>query len=185
MIFARYIARMGWRTLRGRWYKNGYACVSFGAPVSLRWYLGHRGVDFRTLPPEQRNAEVEVLGRYLMDAVGRIIPALPVPLVAAAMLEAGPGAHTLFEIKGRVFELMNALEHGGAYVHVPRQDREYAIDVGLRMLRMRRLLVEEGEGLAVNPQEMALLRYYANSVAHLLARIERPPAAQPLPVAAG
>lgn len=163
MIFVRYIGRAVWRTLRGRWFRNGYACVSFGEPVSLRWYLSHRGVDYRMLPADLRNGEVEMLGRYLMDAVGRVIPALPVPLVATAMLEAGAGAHTLFEIKGRVFRLMDALEKAGAYVHVPRHDREYAIDVGLRMLKMRHLLLEQGEGLAMNPKEEALFRYYANT----------------------
>src|SRR4029077_18601216 len=31
--------------LRGRWYRFGYACVSFGAPVSLRQYVAARGID--------------------------------------------------------------------------------------------------------------------------------------------
>jgi len=102
------------------------------------------------------------------------------------MLEAAPGAHTLFEIKGRVFELINALERSGSYVHIPRDDRDYAIDVGLRMLKMRHLLIEQGGGLAINPSETTLLRYYANSVAHLIARIDRSvTASSPMSAAAG
>lgn len=168
MIFVRYVLRAGWLTLRGRWYRNGYACVSFGEPVSLRGYLAQRGIDFRTMPAETRNAEIEVLGRQLMDGVGRVIPALPVPLVATAMLQAGPGSHTLFEIKGRIFLIIGQLESDGAYVHIPRADRDYAIDVGLRTLKMRHLILEDESGLMINAKETALLQYYANSIAHLL-----------------
>jgi hypothetical protein len=40
--------------------------------------------------------------------------------------------------------------------------------VGLRMLTLRRL-VEERDGLyAARPAELPLIRYYANSIAHLL-----------------
>ena len=45
--------------------------------------------------------------------------------------------------------------------------KNYAIVVGLRMLTLRRL-VEEKEGLFIAvPEELPLLRYYANSIAHL------------------
>jgi glycerol-3-phosphate O-acyltransferase len=51
---------------------------------------------------------------------------------------------------------------------VPRRDLDYALDVGLRMLLMRHL-VEETEGIYVaREKELPLLRYYANSIAHLL-----------------
>jgi len=169
MIFVRYIMRAAWQTMRGRRFRNGYACVSFGDPISLRWYLSHRGVDYRTLPSESRNGEVEVLGRYLMEAVARVIPALPVPLVATALLEADGAGLTPFELKGRVFDLLGELERAGAYVHIPRADRDYAIDVGLRMLKMRRLVLENAGLLSASPVETALLRYYANSIAHLVA----------------
>jgi len=38
-----------WLRLRGRWYRYGYACVSFGRPLSLRAYLVERGADLRVL----------------------------------------------------------------------------------------------------------------------------------------
>src|ERR1043166_4283097 len=51
---------------------------------------------------------------------------------------------------------------------VPRRDLDYALTVGLRMLTLRRM-VEEREGLySVREEELPLLRYYANSIAHLL-----------------
>ena len=72
--------------LRSRWHRFGYACVNFGTPVSVRGWAAARGIDFDHLDREQRHAEVAALGRHLMDEVGRLIPVLPVPLVATVLL---------------------------------------------------------------------------------------------------
>ena len=45
---------------------------------------------------------------------------------------------------------------------------EETLEVALRMLRMRRILLEQGDGFAVSPSNRELLTYYANSIAHLL-----------------
>ena len=66
--------------------------------------------------------------------------------------------------------LIERLERSGAYVHIPRSDRDYAIDVGLRMLKLRHLVIEEDGGFRAEPRETLLLQYYANAIAHLLAR---------------
>ena len=59
MAFLRYQLRSLWLRLTGRWHRYGYACVSFGRPVSLRAYLASRGLDLRALPPDARRAEVQ------------------------------------------------------------------------------------------------------------------------------
>ena len=62
---------------------------------------------------------------------------------------------------------MRELAASGAHVYVPRGDQDYAIDVGLRMLTLRRL-VAENEGLFTPvADELPLLEYYANSIEHL------------------
>ena len=167
MVLTAFLAKSLWQRLRGRWHRYGYACVSFGNPLSLRGYLGERGVDFRSLPAEQRFAEIERLGQRLMHEVGRVVPALPVSLVATAVLAGGERGLSSLEIKGAVFELMETLKARGAHVHIPRQDQEYAVEVGLRMLLMRHLVVLEDGVYRANPKEDALLRYYANAIAHL------------------
>jgi len=68
-----------WQRIRGTWDRYGYACVGFGHPLSLRDYLGQRGVELRALPEEQRFAEIAQLGQYLVRGVGHVVPALPVP----------------------------------------------------------------------------------------------------------
>jgi glycerol-3-phosphate O-acyltransferase len=153
--------------LQGRLYRYGYACVSFGAPLSLRAYLAERNLDFRTLDQERRFQETERLGALLMERVGSVVPALPVSLVATAVLEAAAPL-SAFELKSRVAALMQHLAVKGAHVHIPRADHDYAVEVGLRMLRLRHLVEEEDGLFRANPSELILLRYYANSIAHLV-----------------
>jgi hypothetical protein len=41
-------------------------------------------------------------------------------------------------------------------------------DRAWRMLRMRRLVIADGESLVILPKARPLLEYYANSIAHLI-----------------
>ena len=158
--------------LRSRWHRFGYACVNFGSPISMRRYLGERSLDLRHLSKEERSAHLQTLGGELMAAIGSVIPVLPVPLVASVLLQAGEPLSEL-ELKGRAFRLMTDLAALGAHVYIPRQDQDYAIVAGLRMLTLRHL-VEEQRGLfAAKAQELHVLRYYANSIAHLLGPSQR------------
>jgi glycerol-3-phosphate O-acyltransferase len=152
--------------LRGKLYRYGYACVSFGRPISLRQYVTERGIDFRMLDETRRFAETERLGEMLMRKVGEVVPALPVSLVATVVLEAGRPLSAL-ELKGEIAELMARLTARGAHIHIPRADQDYAVEVGLRMLLLRHFVLEENGLYRANPREEMLLRYYANSIAHL------------------
>jgi hypothetical protein len=53
---------------------------------------------------------------------------------------------------------------------VIRHDRsiDETFERAWRMLRMRRVLAETGDGFAVLPRGRELISYYANSIAHLL-----------------
>ena len=96
------------------------------------------------------------------------------PLVARVLAAAGEPLSEL-ELKVRCHRLITKLEAAGAHVYVPRRDQDYAIVAGLRVLTLRHL-VEEKDGLfAARPEEMDVLRYYANSIAHL-AEHASPPA---------
>ena len=98
-----------------------------------------------------------------------MVPVLPVSLVATAVLAAGAHGLSSLELKGAVHDLMQSLGRVGAHVHIPRHDREYAVEVGLRMLLLRRMVLLEDGVYRANPEERALLAYYANAVAHLVA----------------
>lgn len=157
--------------LRGQWHRFGYACVNFGGPISARGWLaahgGPRGGDLRTLDKEQR---FEVIGRLANDVMGeiaRLVPVLPVSLMATILLEA-EGPLDELELKVRASNLIAHFEARGAKLYLPRGDRDYAFHVGLRMLSLRHLLEETGEGLfSVVATERPVLAYYANAIAHL------------------
>ncbi len=160
-----------WLILTGRWYRFGYACVGFGTPISMRDYVKRASADFRQLDDETRHRAVERIAGEIMEAIARIVPVLPVSLVATAFLrDRGAGLSEL-ELKSAVHDLITRLEKAGAHVYVPRGDLDYGIGVGLRMLLLRRI-VEEQDGLyRADPAETALLEYYANAIAPLLATI--------------
>jgi len=159
-----------------RWHRFGYACVNFGAPVSLREYVGRHAFDFRRLSREEHSKRLEELAGELMRAVARVIPALPVPLVATVFVREPARAWSELELKGAVLGLMRELDDRGAHVYVPRGDQDYAITVGLRMLTLRRL-VDAVDGIfRARVEELPLLAYYANSIAHLLPRSSGRPA---------
>jgi glycerol-3-phosphate O-acyltransferase len=108
------------------------------------------------------------LGRHLMAAVGRIVPVVPVALMANVFVGEPRRAFSALELKADAERLLERLDAAGAHVYLPRRDFDYALGVGLRMLTLRRL-VDESQGLfRARESELPLLRYYANSIAHLL-----------------
>ena len=154
--------------VRSEWRRFGYACVNFGSPLSMRDYCGKRGIDFQKLTGDARRQAMAALGNELMQAVGRVIPVVPVALMASVFRAHPEGAFSELELKVEVERLLERLQARGARVYVPRGDLDYALTVGLRMLRMRHLVEEKDGVFSGNAAEEALLAYYANSIAHLL-----------------
>lgn len=163
-----------WRNLilalRSRWYSFGYACVNFGTPVSLKRYLAERDIALDEMDAEARIGHVTHLAEDLMDKVARVIPVLPVSLVAAVFRRAGPDA-ALGELalKAAAYDVMQRLDGQGALTYIPRADRDYAVTVGLRMLKLRHAVDEGEDGLwRVRAENRPLLDFYANAIEHLL-----------------
>jgi len=154
--------------LKSDWHRFGYACVNFGAPVSVREYCTLRGLDFQKLGGDARKLAIAALGKHLMARVGSIVPVVPVPLIASVLLRNESKPVSELELKSGVELLIEKLEAAGAHVYIPRKDLDYAVAVGLRMLTLRRLLEEKDGLFAVRPAELPLIRYYANSIVHLL-----------------
>jgi glycerol-3-phosphate O-acyltransferase len=157
-----------WLMLRGGWYRYGYAVVSFGTPISMRLYGKRYNVDFRNLDKKVRMEKVQLLAQDLMLAVGRTIPIAPVSLVASVFVENPGKIFSEKEIKTCGQSLISELEEHGARVYVPRSDHGYTIEVGLRMLTLRHLVIEESNLFRAAPGEIKVLHYYANAIAHHL-----------------
>jgi len=169
-----FVAENLWLAATGRWYRFGYACVNFGRPISMREYLAASGADLRQLPESERHREVEKLGARIMEAISRIIPVLPVSLVALVFARHRGDGLSELEMKSAAYDLIQRFEKAGAHIYVPRGDLDYAMGVGLRALLLRHIVLEQ-EGLyRVDPGERELLAYYSNAIEPLLDNADSP-----------
>lgn len=160
-VFLRYGGKTLWQSFCGTRYKNGYACVNFGEPVSLRAWMLARDLAGGTLQ------DVTPLAEDLMQRVGNITPILPVALVTTLFARNLSVQYNILELKADVLTLLNDLEARGHKAYIPRGDYNYAVDVGVRMLTLRNVLIEKNGVLRAEPNEHALIQYYANSIVHL------------------
>ena len=154
--------------LTGTHYRNGYACVNFGQPVSLKQWQKENGHNSNA-PLE----DVSELATDLLNRIGNIIPILPVALVATVVLRKRSNLNEL-ELKSSIYELFEQLEKQGYRAYIPRGNREYSVTVGIRMLTLRHLILDQDGIYSVNPKEVELLNYYANSIAHLVETLPEP-----------
>jgi glycerol-3-phosphate O-acyltransferase len=160
-IFLNYSFKSIWQALLGKRYKNGYACVNFGKPVSLRQWMSEREFTSSGL------TDITPLADDLMAMIGRIIPILPVALVATVLTRYSDKSFSLIEMKAEVLKLLNDLESRGYRAYIPRGDYNYAVDVGIRMFTLRGIIDEHDGIFHVHSDQIALLNYYANSIKHL------------------
>jgi glycerol-3-phosphate O-acyltransferase len=162
-----FVIRQIWLAVRGKWVSFGYAVVNFGTPVSLKAWLAARGLDLRALPPEERIEQVKRLAGDLMASVAKVIPVLPVPLIATVFRRRETLILSEEEVKTAALKLLRRLGKTGAIAYMPHRDQDYAIALGLEMLKVRHIVEEEDGLLRINEAFKPLLDYYANSIAHL------------------
>jgi glycerol-3-phosphate O-acyltransferase len=124
------------------------------------------------LPPE---ALTEVLGARLMERVTHSVPILPVPLVAAALLD-GPVPKAV--LSERIAQMMAALADLGASLDLPEGGAAGTMAEGLRVLIARGIVRDSGGALRPVPEKAALLQFYAASILQVL-RPTQPIAAPP------
>lgn len=161
-VVMRNLMRQFWLRVTGRYHRFGYVAVSFGTPLSLAEYCAGKQGD-----------PVEPLAEELMARIGQIVPVVPVPLVSWLILRNGP--MTRAEIEVGFSEMTNGLED--VHVHVPRENRDYAVEVGLRSLTRRKILTEKDGVFIPDEGQRDVLLYYANSIRHLLPEPALPVAA--------
>ncbi len=158
LVFAGFALKQIWLRMTGRFYRFGYACVSFGEPVSLKKFIASEN----TGDPQSITAN---LGETLIGKIAKVVPVLPVSLVSKVLLDADTPLPML-EIKARCNRHWQELASRDIYSHVPRADEDYAVEVGLRMLTLRHMAQEKDGLYSVDPANRSLVAYYANAIAH-------------------
>jgi hypothetical protein len=71
-------------------------------------------------------------------------------------------------VKAAALDILAELDRAGAITYIPRSDRDYAVTLGLELLRIRHLVQEEDGLLRISEANRHVLDYYANSIEHLL-----------------
>jgi glycerol-3-phosphate O-acyltransferase len=159
------------RLLARRWKRYGRAAVTIGEPISVDAWLeekGAIGVDVLALPRTERLAHVQSFCDEVLQRIGEIIPVTPVPLACAALQSFDADYVSRAQLLERMAAMRDVLlELNGRVVRADR-NMEETFDRAYRMLRMRRIIAETGDGFLVLPHGRPLVSYYANSIAHLL-----------------
>jgi glycerol-3-phosphate O-acyltransferase len=169
------VARFVWwnlaRLVFRRWKRYGRAAVTIGNPMPLAaWFEAN--TDLFTLAKPERLARVQSLCDRVMSRIGALVPVTPVPLACAAIQSFDRDFIPRADLLERMREMQAALHELNARVVRHERSVEETFDRAWRMLQMRRVLAETGEGYAVLPRSRELVSYYANSIAHLLGPFE-------------
>ncbi|MBP1772275.1 MAG: glycerol-3-phosphate acyltransferase [Holophagaceae bacterium] len=160
---------LAWRSATGRFHRFGYAVANFGTPIHVKAAL--EGADLGTMDWEARRPLLEAFADSLVRAVGAEVPITPVAAVAwvyHSLGKADPGRALL---RDRMLEVLAAAQDQGLPLYLPRGSYQRTFDVGLRVLLLRRILVQEDGRLVLPPHKQPLLDYYCNGVSHLLERL--------------
>lgn len=140
-----FVLRTLWRRMRGRFKGFGTAAAAFGAPVSLRGFA-------------EGQADAEVLAAHLMTEIKRVVPILPLPLLAAALQQPVADKAALVEAVDTLIQRLTAV---GAVMRLPGNGATQVVAEGLPSLVNRGLVSGD---LAISAGSERLLAFYAASV---------------------
>lgn len=148
-VVFKFIARKVWLRMRGRFLRFGTAAVVFGEPVSLRGYAE---------PPT-----AEALAQDLMERIQNVMPVLFVPLLSRVMLRSDAPLDDDALQRAVIFEIKTCK---GADPLIADDTVESAVCLARDHMEQRKLITKSDQGWAQTPDQVAVLQYYSNSIAH-------------------
>lgn len=163
----RFIARSFFLMVLSRWRRYGYACVNFGAPLSVRQYCRENGFEFGQLPRSRRFEQVDKLCRRLIDDIAAVVPVLPVSLVSLVLLEASGAPLDIIAIEQIAVGLQADMQSLGAPIlDMSRTKQAAVISEAVDFMLLRRLIVSADGMFAIAPGQEPVVCYYANAIIH-------------------
>jgi glycerol-3-phosphate O-acyltransferase len=151
---------------KSRWNRFGYASVNFGKPMSASNYCQQQSVDFSQLDEAQRFACIKHLADNLMHEIAQVIPILPVALMCETLLLHAEKWVSELELKASALTRLQQLEQLGAPINISMVTFEHVMTRALDMLTGRGFVDINHAQYRVNPESLAVIQYYANSISH-------------------
>lgn len=158
-----------WLLVTPRDKRFGWACASFGKPLSLKNWQRARGINLTEMTRGQRRQQVDELGRELMFAALDMIPVLPVHILAITLQEHSRSKWTEADLLASAEHFAAAFNDAGAPLFFYEKPREAAYKLALnRLLKLDVVCRNDDASLSLVTERSAMLDYYTNSVAHYL-----------------
>ena len=149
----RYLRNLVWQKITGRVHRYGIAAVSFGQPMPLSSFMiEHQG-------------HAETLGDELMGRISEVMPVVPFPVIAHAVVA---GVRSRAALTGAVQARIDHARAKQAPVHLPRTDLDYTIDAGLNAMKLRKMLQLQGDAVILTDDGAEIMAFYARSIAPVL-----------------
>jgi glycerol-3-phosphate O-acyltransferase len=169
----RFLGRNAEHLLRKRFRRYGLAAVAFGPPVDARAYLASLHLDPSLSPALRRREEVRRLAQLLMRRIGQAIPALPVPILAAAMRRHPEPGVSSPALAGAMEAVRDRVRSVGGWEPGSGRPAEAVLSDARRVLEPRRILLETPGGWSLPAGDRGLLEFYARSLEPLLEAPDR------------
>ncbi len=160
----RFLRRNLFAGRRERFARYGYASVNFGEPLDMREYCREHALNLNHLEKEQRIRHVAAIAELMMRRLDHVMPVLPAPLTALALLRNPDEAMTSLEIAGACDDIIDELIAQGSPMKKSEKPRPRTVQNALYLMSEHGLLVEEDDHFRINPDNMRLLEFYANSI---------------------
>ncbi len=149
---------------KNRWRRFGYANVNFGEPVSAKAYCNKNDVDFSSLETDARFTQVDQLATSIMDNISNVVPIVPSALMSEVLLQNADTWQSEFELKVQCSKRIVELKKLGAPIDISKNTLENVLSSALTAMLGRGILEEKQNLYRINPAEIELYEYYANSI---------------------
>lgn len=149
---------------RKRIRKNGIAAVSFGDPISFDEWMARRNVEIFSLEKEARREHVAEFCNHVFKKIASLVPVTPLCLVARILAEEGP--ITRDKLYSRADEEIARYKEKECEVIGSDRGAEWMVDGAILRFELRKIIRTDNGKIGINPDDMQIFEYYANSIRH-------------------
>ena len=152
-LLFKFMTNQIWLRLTAQNKRLGNAAVSFGVPLSLN--------DFHS---QKKEISIVDAGTEILSRIALVMPVLPVPLIAAILINHAP--LSAVELKSKVTDLMKDLEPN--IINPTQTEATRVLEEGINNLKERQLIELGPKGYTISEKGRQVIPFYAASIEHLI-----------------